>query len=101
MITKLKSMLGLTPGDECIGSICVFAGNFAPRNYTNCDGKLLSIKNYTALFAIVGTTYGGDGINTFAVPDLRPTKNGVKVDWSELYLPREVICVNGYFPDRG
>ncbi|TPW78184.1 phage tail protein [Schumannella soli] len=49
----------------------MFAGDFAPLGWRDCDGSLLQISEYDALFAIVGTTYGGDGISTFAVPDLR------------------------------
>ena len=54
-----------------IGIIWMFAGNFAPRHWALCDGILLSISQYTALFSILGTTYGGDGRTTFALPDLR------------------------------
>lgn len=100
MIKKLKSMLGLTQGDECLGSICIFAGSYPPRYFLNCDGRILKIKDNQALYAILGTMYGGDGINTFAIPDLRPTKDGVKVDWAELGLPREVICYAGTWPSR-
>lgn len=54
-----------------IGEIRLFAGNFAPRAWMLCDGQLLSIAQNTALFSILGTTYGGDGRTTFALPDLR------------------------------
>ncbi len=54
-----------------IGEIKMFAGTFAPRGYVFCNGSLLSIAAYTALFALLGTTYGGNGQTTFAVPDLR------------------------------
>jgi microcystin-dependent protein len=54
-----------------IGEIKMFAGNFAPRGYAQCDGQLLQISMYTALFSILGTTYGGDGRTTFQLPDLR------------------------------
>ena len=54
-----------------MGVIKMFAGLFAPVNYFNCDGTLLPINQYTALFSILGTTYGGDGVTTFALPDLR------------------------------
>jgi len=54
-----------------IGQILMFGGNFAPRNWALCDGSLLSISQYQALFSILGTTYGGDGRTTFALPDLR------------------------------
>jgi microcystin-dependent protein len=54
-----------------IGQVTIFAGNFAPRGWAICDGRLLSIAQNSALFAILGTTYGGDGQVTFALPDLR------------------------------
>ena len=54
-----------------IGTITMFGGNFAPRNYAFCDGSLQSIAQNSALFALIGTIYGGDGQNTFALPDLR------------------------------
>ena len=54
-----------------IGQIIMFGGNFAPRGWALCDGTLLSISQYQALFSILGTTYGGDGRTTFALPDLR------------------------------
>jgi microcystin-dependent protein len=54
-----------------LGEVRPFAGNFAPVGWQLCDGTLLSIAENDALFALLGTTYGGDGITTFAVPDLR------------------------------
>ena len=57
--------------DPTIGEISMFAGNFAPRSWAFCDGQLLAISQYQALFSILGTTYGGDGRTTFALPDLR------------------------------
>ena len=54
-----------------VGQITIFAGNFAPRNYAFCDGGLISISQNTALFSILGTTYGGDGRTTFALPNLQ------------------------------
>ena len=57
--------------DELIGTIKLFAGNFAPQYYMYCTGQLLSISQNSALFSILGTTYGGDGITTFSLPDLR------------------------------
>ncbi len=54
-----------------LGEVRLFAGNFAPRTWAYCDGQLLSISQNTALFSILGTTYGGDGRTTFALPDLR------------------------------
>ena len=57
--------------DPLLGQIIMFAGNFAPRGWAFCDGQLLAINQNTALFSILGTTYGGDGRTTFALPDLR------------------------------
>jgi microcystin-dependent protein len=57
--------------DPYLATVTVFAGNFAPLNWAFCNGGLMSIAQYTALFALIGTTYGGDGQTTFALPDLR------------------------------
>lgn len=57
--------------EPLLGMIVLFGGNFAPKNWALCNGQLLSIAQNTALFSILGTTYGGDGITTFALPDLR------------------------------
>lgn len=54
-----------------IGEIRLFAAPFAPKNWALCQGQLLSIQQNTALFSILGTTYGGDGQVTFALPDFR------------------------------
>jgi len=54
-----------------IGQIQAFGFNFAPRGWAFCDGQLLPIASYTALFSLLGTTFGGDGRTTFALPDLR------------------------------
>lgn len=57
--------------DPFVGEIGIFGGNFAPEGWFFCDGRMLSINQFQVLFAVIGTTYGGDGVNTFAVPDLR------------------------------
>src|ERR1041384_4519663 len=54
-----------------LASIALFAGNFAPRGWAFCQGQILSIAQNTALFSLLGTTYGGNGQTTFALPDLR------------------------------
>src|SRR5579872_2904742 len=54
-----------------IGAIVLFCGNFAPAGWALCNGQLLSISQWTALFSILGTTYGGNGTTNFALPDLR------------------------------
>ena len=63
---------GKTKAQEPIlGEIRMFAGNFAPYGWAFCQGQLLPIAQNTALFSLLGTTYGGDGRTTFALPDLR------------------------------
>ncbi len=57
--------------DAFIGEIMVAGFNFCPRNYMACEGQILPINNNQALFSLLGTTYGGDGRTTFALPDLR------------------------------
>lgn len=57
--------------DPFIGEISIFAGNYPPKGWAFCQGQLLAISTNTALFAILGTTYGGNGVTTFALPDLR------------------------------
>jgi microcystin-dependent protein len=54
-----------------IGEIRMFGGNFAPAGWAFCDGSLLPISENDTLFQLIGTTYGGDGQSTFALPDLR------------------------------
>jgi len=57
-------------GTPFVGEIIIAAFNFAPRNYARCDGQLLSISQNTALFALLGTYYGGNGRTNFALPNL-------------------------------
>lgn len=54
-----------------IGEIRIFAGNFAPAGWAFCDGSLLSISQNETLYALIGTTYGGDGVTNFRLPDLQ------------------------------
>ncbi|MBX2878030.1 MAG: tail fiber protein [Saprospiraceae bacterium] len=57
--------------EPTLGQIAMFAGTFAPRGWATCDGTLLSITEHQSLYSLLGTTYGGDGRITFALPDLR------------------------------
>jgi microcystin-dependent protein len=57
--------------DPYISQIEIFGFNFAPKNWMTCSGQILSIAQFTALFSLLGTTYGGNGQTTFALPDLR------------------------------
>jgi len=72
LMTLILSVPSRVFADEpLIGEVKIFAGNFAPRGWAFCHGQLLSISQYTTLFSLLGTTYGGDGRTTFALPDLR------------------------------
>lgn len=57
--------------DPFLAEIIMFGGNFAPRGWAKCEGQLLPINQYSALFSLLGTMYGGDGRTTFGLPDLR------------------------------
>ena len=76
--------------DPFLGQIMLFGGNFAPRGWAFCEGQLLAISQNTALFSILGTTYGGDGRSTFALPKLDSPVAGTHY----------IICLNGVYPSR-
>ena len=57
--------------EPLLGGIFMFGGNFAPRGYALCQGQLLAISTNTALFSILGTSFGGNGVTNFGLPDLR------------------------------
>lgn len=75
--------------DPIIGQVIMFAGNFPPKNWALCDGRLLQIKEFTPLFSIIGTTHGGDGQTTFGLPNL-PANGGMNY----------IIATEGVFPSR-
>ena len=71
----------------------MFGGTFAPRSWADCNGQLLPISQNTALFSILGTTYGGDGRTTFALPDMRgrfPTHVGTGPGLTQL---TRILCL--------
>ncbi len=57
--------------DPYLGEIRMFGGDFEPKDWKFCNGQLLAVSNYSALYSLLGTIYGGDGRTTFALPDLR------------------------------
>jgi microcystin-dependent protein len=57
--------------EQYVGQINIFGFNFAPTGWQPCNGQILPINQYSAVFALLGTTYGGNGVQTFALPDLR------------------------------
>ena len=75
--------------DPMIGEIRYFAGNFAPRGWAFCDGKILPIVNYQALFSLLGDSFGGDGRTTFALPKIE-----------DLNDCKAIIALEGVYPSR-
>lgn len=75
--------------DPFVAEIRIFAGNFAPKGWAMCNGQLLPISQNTALFSLLGTTYGGDGKSTFALPNLQggvPIHHGQGSGLSDRFL---------------
>lgn len=82
----------------------MFAGNFAPQGWALCDGQLLSIAENDVLFALIGTTYGGDGQTTFALPDLRgriPIHAGTSHILGERAGAETVTLIAAQMPSHG
>lgn len=71
LLIFLLSAKSIFAQDQFVGEVRLFASNFAPTGWAKCEGQLLPISQNTALFSLLGTTYGGDGKSTFALPDLR------------------------------
>jgi microcystin-dependent protein len=80
--------------EEYLGNIKLFAGTYCPQYYMYCDGQTLSIQQYTALFSVLGTQYGGDGRVTFCLPNLNKTP--IAAGTSLKYT----ICTQGLYPAR-
>jgi microcystin-dependent protein len=73
----------------------------APKGWAYCEGQTLQISQYQALFAVIGSYYGGDGYRTFKLPDMRDTKNpGYHVGFGPTNPCRYAICLVGIFPMR-
>jgi microcystin-dependent protein len=77
-------------GEGTMGEIRLFAGNFEPQHWMFCDGRILDLRQNTALFVLLGTRFGGDARTTFGLPDLEDPVFGMHY----------IICVGGYFPAR-
>src|SRR5215831_10605748 len=89
-----------------VAQIQIFAFNFAPRGWAFCNGQILSIAQNTALFSLLGTTYGGNGQTTFALPDLRgrvPLSSGLgpglsNYDFGEMAGTETVTLITNQMP---
>ncbi len=92
---------GGSGGLGMIGQINAFAGNFEPNGMLFCDGRLLPISEYETLFIVLGTTYGGDGVETFGLPDLRgraPVGTGNGISLGEELGGETVTLTNANLP---
>lgn len=78
-----------------IGTVALFAFNYAPKGWELCDGRLLQIQDNTALFTLLGTNYGGDGRTTFGLPNLLGKGPSTTDPGPEYY-----IALSGIFPGR-
>ena len=88
-------------GTPYVGEIRMFAGNFAPAGWMFCDGSLLPISQNETLFNLIGTTYGGDGQSTFALPDLRgrvPLHQGNGFSLAQQGGAEQVTLTNNQIP---
>jgi microcystin-dependent protein len=90
-----------------LGEICQYPYNFAPKYWLPCHGQIMSIIHNQALFSLLGTTFGGDGKYTFALPDLRPKdekRNVIQLQVGDMYEGKPYmdyyIAVNGIYPPR-
>lgn len=88
-------------GQPYVGEVRMFAGNFAPAGWMFCEGQLLPIWENETLFQLIGTTYGGDGENTFALPDMRgrvPVHQGNGLILAETFGVEEVTLTVNQIP---
>jgi microcystin-dependent protein len=102
------------------GEIRLFTNTFAPRGWALCDGRLVSVEEYPVLFALIGATYGGDGVTTFGLPDLRGrlpvgadvarvpgtlsagvgVASGSDFQTQPTLSVNYIICLHGVYPDQ-
>lgn len=76
-----------------LGEIRLFAGGWPPRNWTFCRGQQMPVnQQYAALYSVIGTNYGGDGVHSFNLPQVESM-----TQWG----PHYIVCVEGKFPTRG
>jgi microcystin-dependent protein len=88
-------------GNPYVGEVRMFGGNFAPVNWAFCDGTLLAISQFDALYNLIGTTYGGNGTTNFALPDLRgriPVHQGSGYIAGQLAGEETVTLITGQLP---
>ncbi len=77
-----------------IGEVVLFAGNYAPMGWKDCNGQMLNCWNEMALYGILGDKYGGDGMDNFALPNMAPVPDSDGIGSS-----RYIICTSGTYPN--
>ncbi len=90
-----------------VGEICQYPFNYAPKGWAYCHGQMMPIQSNQALFSLLGTTYGGDGRTTFALPDLRPKDangNVIQLEVGDIHEGKvfieSFIALQGIYPPR-
>lgn len=78
--------------EALIGQIELFPYSYEPMDWALCDGRLLAVNQYTALFSLIGNKFGGDGVTTFALPNLKGTEPIPNTNY--------YIALNGLYPQR-
>ncbi len=93
--------------DPFIGEVCQFPYSYAPKGWAYCHGQMMPIQSNQALFSLLGTTYGGDGRTTFALPDLRPKDangNVIQLEVGDIHEGKvfieSFIALQGIYPSR-
>ena len=81
--------------EPLLGEIRMFGGDFAPRGWAHCHGQLLAIAEHAPLYSLIGTSFGGDGVETFALPDLRRDGSPPPPP-----TPTFIIALTGVYPSR-
>ncbi len=92
-IAPIKNSFSYTVGEHLLGEIVLFAGNYAPPGFAFCEGQILNINKNMILFSVLGSTYGGDGRTTFALPNLKEAEKS-------LNGARYIIAIDGRYPPR-
>jgi microcystin-dependent protein len=96
MMTFNKVQTFASVGDQFIGEIHLMSFNFAPKGWALCRGQTLNISQNQALFSLLGTQFGGDGVTTFALPNLE----AAELQMDPVYGVHYYIALQGVFPSR-
>lgn len=100
-LQPLAAGAGVLSGASALGTVGWFAGEHPPAGWLFCEGQALAIRHHMALYSLLGTRYGGDGRETFRLPDYRdPTRPGFHQGFGPPCPLKAIICTMGIFPER-